>query len=107
MMRPLLAITAVLALFAAGAADAARTVRCDGTIIDVGDSLAYVLARCGEPAFHSRRDVPARSRSRSGGTFVSGVGVTEILIYERGFGKFPAELEFVHGRLRHIELLTR
>lgn len=101
------AITALLLLLGTGAANSVPAVRCNGKLIDVGDSLAYVLAQCGEPEHHTRREVPARSPTPLGGTFVSGVGVSDIVIYDRGFGRFPLELEFVHGRLRHIEYLPR
>lgn len=99
----------VLALFLAGtsAANAASAMRCNGKIIDTGVSLGYVLAQCGEPEFHTTREVPVRTRNALGYSSLSGTSVAEFLIYDRGVGRFPAELHFVNGKLRRIELLYR
>lgn len=102
-----MAATALVLLLGALSAASAPSVRCDGKLIDIGASLPYVLAICGEPEYRMKREVPSRSRTRLGGTFVSGIAVVDILIYDRGFGRFPVELEFLHGRLRHIEYLRR
>lgn len=97
----------LFALFAAVAAGADAPFRCEGKIIDRGMSVGEVLALCGEPDLHLRRDVPARARNRAGFSYWSGVTVNERLIYDRGYGRFPVELEFVEGELRRTELLTR
>ena len=97
----------LFALLAATAAEADAPFRCEGKIIDRGMSLGEVLALCGEPDLHWRRDIPARARNRAGFTYWSGVTVNERLIYERGYGRFPVELLFIEGELRRTELLTR
>src|SRR5690606_7534728 len=94
-------------LFAATASAADAPFRCGGKIIDRGMSVGEVLALWGEPDLHWRRDVPARARNPAGFTYWSGVTVNERLIYERGYGRFPVELEFIEGELRRTELLTR
>ncbi|HEX6997162.1 MAG TPA: DUF2845 domain-containing protein [Gammaproteobacteria bacterium] len=79
--------------------------RCDGKIIQRGFSVAYVLSLCGAPELHWRSEVPARARNPQGFTYFSGFSLTERLVYDRGYGRFPAELEFVDGELRRIERL--
>jgi hypothetical protein len=105
MTRRLLVLVAVW--LACAGAQAVESIRCDGKIIDTGESLAYVLLTCGEPDVHVSRGVPVRGRNYLGYSFSAGVSVTDQLIYDRGWGRFPAELEFVDGRLNRIRYLPR
>ena len=100
-------VSVLLPLLAATAAEADAPFRCEGRIIDRGMSIGQVLAMRGAPDLHSRREIPVRARNPAGFSFMSGVTVHERLIYERGYGRFPVELEFIEGELRRMELLTR
>jgi hypothetical protein len=91
-------------LFAWLGAEAQGTglLRCGGRIIDEGAALSYVLALCGRPQSHLVREVPVRARRPDGFAYVAGTSVSEQLIYDRGWGQFPALLEFHDGYLRRI-----
>lgn len=105
-MRTKLAVLFVT-LACCGTANALDSFRCNNRIIDVGASLARVLAVCGRPDVHVGRSVPVRSRNFRGFSFVSGLSATDQLIYYRGWGRFPVELDFDDGRLWNIEYLPR
>ncbi len=100
-------LAVVLAALLASPAAADGPFRCGGRIIDPGMSLSLVLSLCGPPDFQWHAEVPARARNPRGFTYWSGFSATERLLYRRGYGRFPAELEFVEGELRRIELLPR
>lgn len=87
--------------------NAVDSFRCDNHIIDVGASLAHVLVVCGQPGVHVGGSAPVRSRNSRGYSFVSGFLGTDQLIYYRGWGRSPVELDFSNGRLRHINYLPR
>lgn len=95
----------VVTLLSCGAANAVDSFRCNNRIIDVGASLAYVMSVCGEPAVHSSHAVPVRSRNFRGFSFISGFSSSDQLIYYRGWGRFPVELDFDAGTLRQIHYL--
>ena len=103
MKRNILVI--VLALCCWTTADAAGYLRCRGKLIRPGVSAAYILALCGPPERQLIQQVPARSRTVTGFSRLTGIAVSEQWIYDRGWGKFPALLEFYDGKLRRIELL--
>jgi len=94
-------------LLAAAPAAADAPFRCDGRIVDPGMSVGQVLMLCGPPDFHWAGKTQARARNPAGFTYWSGPSTTERMIYDRGYGRFPVELEFFDGELRRIELLTR
>ena len=98
-------IVAVLALCCWTTANAAGYLRCHGKIIRTGVPAAYVLATCGPPAYQWIREVPARARTVTGFSRLTGIAVSEQWIYDRGKGRFPAVLEFYEGKLRRIEFL--
>jgi hypothetical protein len=101
---PTLAMLA-LGLAALPGASAAQTdeLRCGGQIIDLGVAIGYVLDRCGTPAERSTREVPVRAANPNGTTRVIGTSRVERLVYDRGYGRFPAALEFEDGVLQRIE----
>ncbi len=94
-----------LLLVYASAADAYGNLRCQGRIIDVGDSAAQVLALCGEPGQRIVSKFPVRSATRAGFTRFAGYATREQWVYDRGWGKFPAVLHFDAGTLRRIDHL--
>ncbi|MBN1240721.1 MAG: DUF2845 domain-containing protein [Gammaproteobacteria bacterium] len=102
---------ACAALFAAAALAAAsadaQTLRCRGTIIDTGMIAAEVLARCGEPASRETRTEPVYAGRVNGGTHVVGTTTLELWVYERGSGRFKAQLTFEENQLTKIEYLDR
>jgi hypothetical protein len=97
----------LLTVLSCGTANALDSFRCNNRIIDVGASLAHVLAVCGRPDVHVGGSVPVRSRNFRGFSFVSGLSATDQLVYYRGWGRFPVELDFDDGRLRRIEYLPQ
>lgn len=101
----LLILIGALTLAVSGAANAAGELRCGGRIIDPGVTVGYVLALCGKPVSHTVERVPVRARLPNGFSRVSGVSVSERMIYDRGWGRFPALLVFRDGALQRITLL--
>ncbi len=87
------------------AADAYGSLRCQGKIIDLGDTMAQVLAMCGSPKTRIIEEVPVRARVASGFSRFIGITLTEQWVYDRGWGKFPAVLLFQDGKLQRIEYL--
>jgi hypothetical protein len=77
--------------------------RCDGKLINPGVSAAYVLYQCGEPQLAYAATGPVRGAVPGGFTRQAGTYLSEIWVYERGLGRFPAELHFRDGVLRRIE----
>jgi hypothetical protein len=100
-------VGALLALAATQAAEARQGLRCNGSIVDPGLTVAEVLARCGQPDSRDVSSVPVRAMSLHGGSYVIGTASLEHWVYRRRGGQFPAHLTFDHGRLRHIELIYR
>jgi len=103
-------LAAILVLTLSGAAASAtdvKSVRCAGKIIDPGLPIGYVIALCGDPVSHVIEEAPVRARGRGGFSYVTGITVTEQLIYDRGWGRFPVWLQFQDGLLRRIQYLPR
>ncbi len=99
-------VLAVLLLYA-GAADAYGSLRCQGRLIEVGDSAAAVTALCGEPSRRIVTEVPVRAGTVTGFTRFIGFTTSEQWIYDRGWGKFPAVLHVDDGRIQRIDYLPR
>jgi hypothetical protein len=102
-----LVLAALLGTAAAQTADARQVLRCNGSIVDPGLTVAEVLARCGQPDSRDVSSVPVRAMSLHGGSYVIGTASLEHWVYRRRGGQFPAHLTFDQGRLRHIELIYR
>jgi hypothetical protein len=104
-----LSVSVVIGLAAgspgASFAQTADELRCGGRIIDVGVAIGYVLDRCGSPLERSTHDVPVRAANPNGTTRVIGTSRVERLVYDRGYGRFPAALEFEDGVLQRIEYM--
>jgi hypothetical protein len=97
---PLLLALGALAWPATAAAD---TLRCGGALVRAGDSIGYVLEKCGEPQYRSLPGQPTLGRTAQGGTYVAGFAAWERWRYDRGSGRFAANLTFVEGKLRRID----
>jgi hypothetical protein len=91
----------------AGSAHAYGSLRCKGQFIDVGDNVADVLSLCGEPSERIVTQVPVRVGNALGFTRAAGYTAAEQLIYDRGWGKFPAVLYIDDGKVQRIEYLSR
>jgi hypothetical protein len=91
-MRLLIATALMLSISVA--AGALSTLRCGTALISIGDSMAEVLLKCGEPL----------TRDNVG---VKYVGSTEMFVelwaYNFGYGRFLKLLTFEAGRLVTIE----
>ncbi|MGI9204965.1 MAG: DUF2845 domain-containing protein [Woeseiaceae bacterium] len=100
----ILRITVVTLMLAyCGTADAYGSLRCKGKIIDVGMSMNKVLALCGKPDSRKIEQAPVRHRNVIGFSSYSGISHTELLEYNRGWGKFPVVLRFEDETLRRVE----
>lgn len=100
-------IAALLCAVAAHAADAREMFRCNGSIVQTGQTIPEVLARCGEPDSRESVSVPVRAVGRLGASYVVGEASLEHWVFERRAGQFPAYLTFDQGRLRRIDFIFR
>ena len=97
----------LFALVHAGSAHAYGSLRCTGQLIDAGDSVSEVLSLCGEPAERIVTQVPVPVGNAIGFTRAAGYTASEQLIYDRGWGKFPAVMFIDDGKVQRIEYLSR
>lgn len=102
MRHPTTLLLAALLLGAAPLASA-QTMRCGNVLIREGQTLGYVFEKCGPPQFSTSIIDPVWARGLHGGTYVVGISGYEVWRYDRGWGKFPANLTFREGKLRRIE----
>lgn len=94
----------LLILLTSNYAFAADTFRCaNSQIVSVGDTIAEVYAKCGEPTFRDRRieSSPWGSGKRGHG----GITTIEDWTYNLGANEFMYRLVFAGGRLIRIESL--
>ncbi len=107
-MRLVVAVAFALVALAWPREAAAQTFKCRNDLVNVGDSRATVLLKCGEPVVRDAfcRPLPAPGpRPASGarpGQIVPCENVDE-WIYNPGYGQFMTTLRFVEGRLVAIE----
>jgi hypothetical protein len=114
--------TAILSLTAALSVSlvtsSALAFRCGGRVIEAGDRIHEVRARCGEPAsivtsaeehttFAATGGSGGRFRSAIGGTAVTRTIAIETWIYDRGPSRAMVELRFRDGILVSITRLGR
>jgi len=89
-------------------AAAAQTFKCRDDLVNVGDSRATVLLKCGEPVVRDAfcRPLPVQgprpASAARPGQIVPCENVDE-WIYNPGYGQFMTTLRFVEGRLVAIE----
>lgn len=97
-------IFASLVLMVGSYCYAGDTFRCrDGQIVSVGDTLAEVYVKCGEPTF---RDQRVESSRWGVGTWGHREVVTiEDWTYNMGANEFMYRLVFANGRLATVESL--
>lgn len=95
-----------LGALTATSAGAADTLRCNGSLISTGASMAEVEARCGMPDSREVERIPIRGRSANGASIELGTTTIEHWTYERGL-QLPARLTFDESTLERIEYLTR
>jgi hypothetical protein len=98
-------VCAALAFTPFAAAD--DSLVCRNSIVSLGMTTAEVTSKCGEPTNKNAEQVPIQARTARGGTIVIGQTTVERWLYDRGTGRFPAELVFEEGKLKTIELLTQ
>ena len=100
--RPIVLVAGALCSFNALADD---SFHCGSSIIRVGQSSEEVAKKCGKPDSTETRIEPIRARNASGGTREVGQTSVEIWQYNRGGGKFPAQLTIEDGKVKKIELI--
>jgi hypothetical protein len=81
----------------------ADTLRCGSRLVEEGMRLTEVLERCGEPTWNTTFIEPIRARSLNGTVYEVSGSLKDVLRYDRGPGKFPANLIFIDGILESIE----
>jgi hypothetical protein len=107
-MKTLAIIITAFLLTLPGFADAFR---CGGSIVDIGDTKAEVLAKCGEPSLTEEKEVEIaavrksprrRRRERAGASATATINVEE-WTYNFGSNRFMQILTFVDSELTKIE----
>lgn len=78
---------------------AAESMRCQGGVVQRGDSEAQVLARCGEP---DHETVYQRELRRQDGYGIRVIDV-KTWTYRRGYGRFALLLTFEGGLMTRID----
>ncbi|WP_169732554.1 DUF2845 domain-containing protein [Derxia gummosa] len=104
----LAALALVVAAFAgtpAARADQVSALRCDGGIIDIGDSVLTVQRKCGPPAYAMRREVALEGIDRFGWVRVIGSVIVDDWLYNLGPTRFQARVLLRDGRVWRIESL--
>ncbi len=77
LMRKSSVTVVALAMCCWTTADAAGYLRCHGKLIRPGVSAAYILAICGPPERQLIQQVPARARTVTGLSRLTGIAVSE------------------------------
>lgn len=81
----------------------AEIMRCESSLVDVGDSAGYVLEKCGEPESKTTVNAPVWARDVNGNLYQAGTTQAEIWRYTFGSGKFPALVKIEDGVVREIK----
>jgi hypothetical protein len=85
---------------------AAQTFKCRNDLVNVGDSRATVLLKCGEPLVRDALCRPLPGPGPASGARPGHIVPCENVdewIYNPGYGQFMTTLRFVEGRLVAIE----
>jgi hypothetical protein len=94
-------------------APSAMALDCGSRLVVEGDSAAYVLSTCGEPASVTRRTESREAfavEHRPGGVIGESARVTveiEVWVYDFGPRRFMHELTFENGILRSARTIGR
>ncbi len=83
----------------------AESMRCQGDIIDIGDSKVDVYRKCGEPIFKDSycEKIPVRIKRKDGGwDTVETCENVDVWTYNPGKGQFWTNLHFKEGKLREM-----
>ena len=103
---PSCAAVVACALFSAGAA--AQSLRCKTDLVNLGDSRATALQKCGEPAVKDSFCKPVQAQAQPtatpGSTVVNVVPCENVdeWTYNPGYGQFMTTLRFEAGKLVSI-----
>lgn len=94
----------IVFLFAANTFASESTIRCDGNIVSIGDSVADLLSKCSQPMYHS--DSTRRETYWVDNTLHSKtISVTKFL-YSSGPGDFIREVIVEDGVVVKINTTT-
>jgi len=84
----------------------ADTLRCGSYLIQEGDDVFSVVAKCGEPTQRVAITEPVYASSAGGGSFPTGeIARTELWRYDRGSGSFPAIIRIADGVVQSIRFV--
>jgi hypothetical protein len=103
-----LAVSAALLLTAAAASAQTRSFRCKNDLVNLGDSKASVLQKCGEPVVKDTFCKPVENvppQTTSGGAVVQINTCRDVdqWTYNPGRGQFMTSLQFEAGQLTAIQ----
>ncbi|MES2676643.1 MAG: DUF2845 domain-containing protein [Pseudomonadota bacterium] len=99
-----LATLSLTTFFIAGMANA-ESLRCKGDIVDIGDTKAEVIVKCGQPELiDSYCEKSAKKIRQSDGTLtlVESCENVDVWTYNPGKGQFWTNLYFAEGELREM-----
>lgn len=82
------------------------TLRCGSYLIQEGDDVFSLLAKCGEPTQRVTIAEPVYASSADGGHYPTGViSNTELWHYNRGPGSFPVIIRVVDGKVQSLHFV--
>jgi hypothetical protein len=79
------------------------SLRCDGKVISIGSTYGEVLAKCGEPASGSKREMVEEFGRRFYRSYIS--NEIEDWIYNFGQYQFQYQITFKNGIVKRIQSL--
>lgn len=91
--------------FLASASAQAESLRCGGSIVDIGDTKAEVIKICGEPEISDsfcEKSLGKIMQSDGKVIAVEGCENVDIWTYSPGKGQFLTNLYFAQGKLREM-----
>jgi hypothetical protein len=98
-------ITLPVAVFLIAGIANAESLRCKGDIVDIGDTKAEVIVKCGQPELiDSFCEKSAKKIRQQDGslTLVESCENVDIWTYNPGKGQFWTNLYFAEGQLREM-----
>jgi hypothetical protein len=94
-----------LFFFTASQLATAESLRCKGDIVEIDDTKAEVLKKCGEPEMsdtYCEKSEQKIKRSDGTLTLLEGCENVDIWTYNPGKGQFLTNLYFAQGKLREM-----
>jgi Protein of unknown function (DUF2845) len=115
-MKPIQSMLSVAVVLLSGLSSdiRAESLRCDGKLVAIGDSMATVLEKCGDPMLQDTLCIPVQQYSappnpRFDGTVINVTPCEDVdeWTYNPGPGRFLTTLRFVRGELKTMKYGAR